>query len=844
MTKFSFSLSILLVIGLWAEGIVFAQSLTGKVTDEQGNPLPFTTIYVAGSSDGVSTNEQGTFMLTLEPGLYDIVFQYVGYKREVREIIINAGPTKILNVSLLPEAYQLREVVVNSKDKDPAYMVIREAIRKRSYHLNEVNAFSCRVYIKGNQHIDDAPGKVFGFNVPIDTGIVYLSESVSDLSYIHPNKYSERMISSRVSGQSKAFSFNMASEMMINFYENLLEVEGLTERGFVSPIASNAFFFYDYKLRGAFQEGDYLINKIEVIPRRKNDPVFSGFIYIVEDSWRIHSVDLTLPNKKQIEFVDSLTIKQQYAPLDQGIWMLLSQRFDFRLGAFGFHGNGYFVGVYSNYKLEPRYKLEAVNKLTGPTVEQVDTLSKNEKRLFPKPKKEFGKEVLVIEENANKREQIYWETVRPLPLTPYEKLDYKIKDSLLVIKESEPYKDSIDNRVNNLSLSKIFISGYRYQQSYKRRFLSFDPIFNTIQYNTVEGVAANLNIAYTKYYDNSRFYRITPTVRYGFTSKQLYGKLQALYYYDPKKFSSAQVEFGHYIYQFNEQEPISPALNSFTTLVRGQNFMKLFEKTFFSTRYRTELWNGVLFTGRLHWENRSPLENTSAFSLIKEENRDFTSNVPVNSELTDTTFPMHQATVVDLTVIYHPGQRYISRPDQKVLLINRWPSFTLNYIKGLKGVLGSDVDFDKISVKMTDELPAGLVGTGRLTVESGFYPSSRSLYFMDYEHFNGNGTFLAKFNPGNFQLLDYYLFSSINPYFMGQYEHHFNGFIVNKLPFLRRSKVQVVATINYLQASSVNHYSELGIGLEHILKIFRADFYTSFIGANHQSVGFKVGLGF
>lgn len=843
MTKFRL-LIILLVVSCWACRSACAQALTGRVTDEHGEPLPFTTIYVKGTSTGVSTNEQGTYVLSLGPGLYDVVFQYVGYKREVREVILTAGLPRVLNVQLVPEAYTLKEVVVNSKDKDPAYAVIREAIRKRKYHLNELNAYSCRVYIKGNQHIDEAPRRIFGFNVPIDTGIVYLSESVSDLSFIYPDRYSERMISSKVSGQNKAFSFNMASEMIVNFYENLLEVEGLTERGFVSPIAANAFFFYDYRLRGASQEGDYLVNKIEVIPKRRNDPVFAGYIYIIEDSWRIHSLDLVLPQKKQIEFVDSLRIKQQYAPLDHGVWMLLSQRFDFRISAFGFQGNGYFIGVYSNYKIDPRYKLDNVNKQTGPAAEQLDTLEKKKRNMFPKPKRDFGKEVLVIEEEANERDDVYWETIRPVPLTPYEKKDYRLKDSLLVITESKPYKDSIDHRVNNLSLSKIFVTGYNYQQSYRKQFLSFDPVFNTLQYNTVEGVVANLNVSYTRYYDDNRFYRITPTFRYGFSSNDFYGKLRAHYYYDPKKFSSWAVEAGKYVSQLNEEDPISPFANSYETLVRGRNFMKLFEKTFFNTRYRTELVNGLLFTGRLHWEHRSQLQNTSSVSIVKEADRQFTPNVPANLELANTAFADHQALIADLSLIYHPGQRYISRPDQKVLLINRWPSFTFTWEKGVPNLISSDVNYDQLSVKMTDDLPLGLVGTGRVTLETGFFPNTRAMYFVDYEHFNGNNTFLARYSPGNFQLLDYYLYSSARGYFTGQYEHHFNGFIVNKIPLLRKTKVQTVATVNYLHANTITHYMELGIGLEHIFKILRADFFASYKGAQHEAIGFKIGLGF
>jgi hypothetical protein len=59
-----------------------------------------------------------------------------------------------------------------------------------------------------------------------------LSESESKLSYIKPGKYREVMISSKVSGSNRAFSFNRATDIGINFYQNLLEMEGLSAQAF------------------------------------------------------------------------------------------------------------------------------------------------------------------------------------------------------------------------------------------------------------------------------------------------------------------------------------------------------------------------------------------------------------------------------------------------------------------------------------------------------------------------------------------------------------------------------------------------------------------------------------
>ena len=114
---------------------------------------------------------------------------------------------------------------------------------------------------------------------------------------------------------------------------------------------------------------------------------------------------------------------------------------------------------------------------------------------------------------------------------------------------------------------------------------------------------------------------------------------------------------------------------------------------------------------------------------------------------------------------------------------------------------------------------------------------------MDYRHFNGNRTIYAG-GFGGFQLLDYYLYSTNNAYLEAHYSHHFNGFILNKLPFIRQGKLQEVVNINYLHTRESKNYLEVGVGLEHIFKILRADIYTGFQSGKKVRTGLRLGFGF
>ncbi|MDN5201259.1 DUF5686 and carboxypeptidase regulatory-like domain-containing protein [Fulvivirgaceae bacterium BMA10] len=792
----------------------FGAKIYGRVVDEHGNGLSFTTLHVKGTSIGTTSNADGYYSLEIASGSYDLIFQFVGYSTLVKHVDVGQEDLE-LNVTLKSEILALNEVVINANNEDPAYEIIRKAIKKRKSYLNEVKGFDCDVYIKGLQRLDERPDKIFGINVTIDTGIVYLSESVSTFSFQHPGKIKEKMISSKVSGRNNAFSFNQASEMMFSFYENIIKVEGLTERGLVSPIANNALLFYRYKLEGTSIEAGRIINKIKVMPIRKTDPVFTGHIYIVEDSWRIHSVDLLLTKDNQIEFVDSLFVNQVYAPVEQNKWMILSQKFTFRFNAFGFKGSGYFISVHSDYQIEPDYE-----------------------------KKYFTNEIMLVEEDANKRDSAYWRKIRPMPLTIKELKDYKIKDSLQVVKESKLYKDSIDRKSNKANFGNVFLTGYTFRKSYKRQYFFVDPLISLFQFNTIEGLATNIKVAYVKAFENRKFYRIEPELRYGFSNNKLNARIRALYYYNPKKFSYGSLSFGTFIHQINQENPINPLTNTITTLTEERNYIKLFQKTFVELKHRTELFNGGLLTSSLEFSEREQLFNSSDFTFNDRENRVYGPNTPVNTILEDTSFPIHQTLLVNFNLRLRIGQKYISMPNRKISLGTKYPTINLQFSKALKNVLGSDTQFDLFQMSIEDDMKFGLLGSANYLIKAGTFLNRDRLTFIDYKHFNGNRTYFGRFELGNFQLLDYYLYSTNGSFLQGHYEQHFNGFIINKLPLIRKTKVQTVVTLNYLRTKRLNNYYEIGFGLEHIFKFLRVDYFTSISNAENARHGVRLGFGF
>ena len=197
--------------------------ISGLVTNEQGTPLAYASVFIKGTTYGTTSNAEGYYRLQAGNENCIIVFKYIGFK--TKEISVTSGSAdQLINAVLQPETYSLNEVVIKAGE-DPAYPIMRNAIEKRKFYLNQVEGYSCSAYIKGVQRLLDWPEKILGQPVLVSafidttTKIIYLSESVSEFHYQRPDNFFEEMISSNVSGNSRGFSWNRASDLQFNFYE-------------------------------------------------------------------------------------------------------------------------------------------------------------------------------------------------------------------------------------------------------------------------------------------------------------------------------------------------------------------------------------------------------------------------------------------------------------------------------------------------------------------------------------------------------------------------------------------------------------------------------------------------
>ncbi|MEO6884060.1 MAG: DUF5686 and carboxypeptidase regulatory-like domain-containing protein [Bacteroidia bacterium] len=789
--------------------------ISGKITDEQNQPVPFANVYIENTTVGTIANPDGLYSLDVPQGKCLLVFKMIGYKMQVETLAVNQNPIK-LNVQLHIEKTELQAVTISGSGEDPAYRVMRQVIKKRKFYLDQVNSYSCDVYIKGLQRILKHPDKIMGYKVDpggdIDStsGIFYLSESVSKFNFEQPDKIREKMISSKVSGDNKAFSYNQASDMLLNFYENVLQIPMLSTRGFISPIAGDAFLNYRYKMLGSFLENGLMIDKILVIPKYPHAPLFSGVIYIVEDQWRIHSLDLELTKENQLRFLDTFKIKQTFLPVNADVWMPFSNKISFDFSIFGIKGNGVYLGVNSNYQLNPVF-----------------------------PKHFFNGEELDVSDSANKKDSTYWSRVRPVTLTKQEKKDYHQRDSLMTKRTSKAYLDSVD-RINNKFSPADLIFGYTNQHQYEKYEFNFSPFIKNIAFNTVQGWNLALNTSYYKYNeDTHKSDRFTMHFGYGFSDKKLLLGAEWKHVYLPVKFGEFTLKAGKSDNQFNENEPISTLVNSVYSLFDKTNYMKLYQKEYVQAHHQIELFNGFLFYTDVEFVDRSPLLNTTDFSIYQNKHF-YTSNDPQNAENFSNSFSENKIFDIDLGFQFSFKQRYLMRPNEKIILRSKFPVLKVSYKKAIESVFNSTANYDLLKAELTGRINLKMLGHSIYNVSVGKFLNSENVSFMDYQHFNGNQTLISNFDINTFDLLNYYTYSTKNYFLQGAFEQNFGGFILNKIPLIRELKFQEIASVKVLTDDQLHRYTEFSVGVKKLF--FRAEFVTSFSDNQKLNSGFRFGL--
>ncbi len=849
---------------------VLAQGVRGIVVDEAGEPLGFASIYIRNLGEGAAANAKGEFQLSLPEGHHDLLIQHLGYASMVKPVEVRGG-WKELSIVLIEQTYGLREVTVKGGQEDPALTVMRKAIAKADFNRLQVESYSMSVYLKGTGTLSKAP--IFFRKKLKEEGLnlneAYTVESISEIKFSQPNTYEEKVTAIRTIGEDLQTS--PAPFITASFYQDKIT-------DILSPLSKLAFAYYRFKFEGSFWDQGVMVNKIKVTPRSRGEKLFEGHIYIIEDLWALHSLDL---ETYYLGF--KVNAQQQFSPIQENVWMPVAHTYKVGGKFFGFAGEFHYLATVSNYELtlnpdlafQPSIVDEKVETPKLPRNEMPDNLTEMAEPDAEITRKEFRKMVRDYEKTANnerenqelvreryytidslatKRNLNFWDSIRPVQLTREELLGYRRDDSLAMVEAAKVAEKDSSSQVLNKPF-KVFdvFNGqeYFFGAGYSAGFYSNGGRFS---FNTVEGFKMGLagffkyrqrNLLADSVHYKSSQWLLRPELRYGLASATLYNRWRLVHTHSKaQRKHHLEWEGGRFIFQYNPEQPISEWVNAAYSLLFRQNWMRLFEQSYVRTEWQHEVNAGFEFDLGLSYAHRSPLENASTYSFRGEGSTSYMSNVPENIEAIHGHFAAHRALIAEAGLVWRPGLKYGVRNGRKYPIYRTAPTLSFRYKSGVPlNASGEDANFHHLDAGFDHAFRFGVSGKLEVNLNAGTFLLADQVYFQDYKHFGGNRTIFTDMGAAtNYRFLDYYQYSTQGDYVGAILHYQFRKLLFTQLPMLRFTGVRENIFLNYLKTKNSPHYIELGYGLDNLWRIFRVEVGAAFENGSYLRSGPRIGI--
>jgi len=443
--------------------------LEGYVRDQlTGEGIAFATLRFSGKTTGFKADINGLFRFTTNELPGDTLYiSSVGYRRD--SILLSKNDAyRYFKIELERSSIQMRDFVIH-ESRDPALALIRKVIRNKELNnYDKAENYRYEVYNKLEMDINKIPKKAFKVSPLLKKFSfvqqymdstsdekpflpLFLTESISDYYYQKkPKKMKEVIKGSRISGYKNQSVSQLLGAMYqnLNVYSNNMLV---FEVPFTSPVADNAPFFYSYQLNDTQIVHGKRYYQVILKPKRKGEHCFEGDIWIHDSDFAIQKVNLNLGREQNINWVNRVSLVQEFTCLHDSLWFLSRDKFyvDF-LPPHGDKVAG-FLG-----RKTTTYRNIHVNEKTTED--------------FLNDKKEKA-ETIVMDQALNRNEE-YWNEVRHDSLSKNEKTIYKMIDTIQHLPVYERY----------YSFFYLLATGI-----VKAGPIEIGPIYNLYSKNVIEG---------------------------------------------------------------------------------------------------------------------------------------------------------------------------------------------------------------------------------------------------------------------------------------------------------------------------------------------------------------------
>ena len=876
-----------------------AQVLKGTVSDSEGNPVPYATIYIQELKQGTASNARGDYEIPLPAGKYTVFYQSLGFEPDLRNVVIGTNPVSV-NIVLQVQYYEIPEVRISASGEDPAYAIMRKAIGLAPYYLHHVEYYKAEIYLKGNLTIKNIP-RILQRSMKIEAssssgnsastttmkeGDVYIMESVNDLVYTAPDKYVQTMLSYNSTFPEQGNQISPMDFIQASFYEPVLADMA------ISPLSPDAFFHYNFAYKGASVQGNYIVDKIEVIPKRKSQQLFSGIIYIIEDLWCLHSLDLVNNN-----IAGTIRVQVLYIPVQEEVWMPVSHKFDVNLSIIGFRADaGYgssikYNEVRINQNLEKpaaltidyrkaRASLAASDTSKSKTQQQIEKiLAKDElsnrdmvrlSGLLNKESKasvddsirnnlEVKQNVVhIIEKDAGKKDSAYWAGIRPIPLSEAEMKSLRSADSIksqlaTIDIKSDSSRQSGTPKKKFITSVRRLMSGFTWSDTLGRSFVHGGLIdFQNLSFNTVDGFLYGIDFRLSKTWDNKNSLSLYPDFKWAFSRQSFNWIVNGQFRFDRMHQSQVYFRTGITGKDINNNGGVNTFINSVTSLFMKRNYLKLYESRYATVGYRSEPVNGLYIDLSAGYEDRRILENNTSFSFIKTD-RNYTDNLPDNPYLepsADPSYPLSDQRHGDfsLSISYTPRQMYSIVNDAKIPRGSDYPTFSLTWKHGLnefKNTATGYRHYDLIRFEASKRRDIGAFGEFRWRFRTGGFINNSGIAYLDIFHFNSQPLpVLLNDYEDSFQLPAFYSLST--PGYFSEFHMKYTTpyLLIKLLPVISNTLMRENINISFLWSRYHEAYTEIGYSISEFLLLGEVGVYSGFYNLSYSSTGFKLILRF
>lgn len=793
-----FIVSLLCVFNIHAQ----TTRIRGVVTDaDTGAPIQWVNVSFPGTIIGALTDEKGLFVIESRDTSSMLDISSVGYISQTKRVKLNAFNQ--IDVALKLDNVKIKEVTV-VPGPNPAHPILREVIARREKNDPKMQrSFKCEAYTKIQLDLSNIKGefrskrlqKKLGFifdyvDTSALTGKPYLpamiSESIADLyNSKEPEVNREIVKANRVSGIRDSGPIAQFTGKMTGDVDFYKGFIEVFNIRFAGPLSKSGLSFYNYFLVDSMQVDGRKTYKIRFHPKRLATQVLDGELLIDSASYAIRSAAAHMPKGSNVNWIKHLSMECSNRLIDSAHWFMERDRLSAEFAIVNSDSSklNTFIGT-----RERAYKNSQINIELPP-----EATSSNVN-------------VTMYGDDITKSDESYWQKARPYELTNREKRIYEMVDSI----QTTPIYRNIYTIINTI------IGGY-----YNTKYVGIGPYFKLISFNNLEGFRAQIGARTTQAV--SRKVRVMGYVAYSTKDDKFKGGGDIELMFNRRITRKLTLSGRHDVLQ----------LGAGTSLLAGNNILS---SIFTRGGSRMSMVDQASATYEHEWINGISTYLNSGFRRI-HSNRYVEMTTPAGNHI-----PYIDDYSVGVSLRVSKDERVFRNFFEKKYLHTPYPIFSFTSTFG-------KVHFDKTTssycrleaaLKYKPNIPP--IGYSEIMLQGGKIFGKVPYPILKLHE--GNGTYF--YDRYAFSCMNFYEFAS-DAWVALFYEHHFNGWILGRIPLLKKLKWREVVTCKCvwgtLEArnngsldsstayfafpegmSSVNKpYVEVGIGIENIFRIFRVD---------------------